>query len=541
MLSVLKKITPPNNIDNLRKKFGVGKYRNNKSTIRKKLIKNGDLTENPLFSFKEDGNTKKVIITYTKLIPSKNDKGIYIRDGLGNPKMKKSNSIPHYCNEFKLPFTETTFEYFVLYVINFQKELNIQNRETQNLYSQSSPLIDVYINDFIKSKKGMGVLEKTINSYEYVLGYFLLFLKRNNIPSPPFIFNKHQIENVKQSHPQLKVGLDTDYTSNMKIDEFEGMNGKDRILDWITILQTKNRIYGGVKISDETKLTSIKSYWVIVRCFFNWLDSNRYIKDNPIKYITKNDLPQFSIYESNLRNQLTPTDGDIDILCKWILNERDNPPKVGRWDTKRKEFQWLLPMLMVYLKCGIRNQTLCDLELKNVDWDRNQIKYKSKFGREGFVYLDDDLKEWLKPLIIDETTNKVITNRVYIFEGKKGNKFNNNFISTYFRKIRIEIKSQNPQFNENITIHSFRRYYINKMLRNGVSLSLIRKSVNHNSYDILRKYETDTIMDDELPHTTLPSPNLDEDSVSVETKKKQLHKELEKIQRELDYMESKNS
>jgi len=48
---------------------------------------------------------------------------------------------------------------------------------------------------------------------------------------------------------------------------------------------------------------------------------------------------------------------------------------------------------MVYMKSGIRNQTLCDLELKDVDWKRNTIKYKSKFDRKGFVFLDDDLKE----------------------------------------------------------------------------------------------------------------------------------------------------
>lgn len=539
-MKVLNKITPPKNIDDLRKKFGVGKYRDKPSSIRKKLIKNNQLTDSPFFSFKEDKKTKRLCITYTHYIPSKNENGVFIRGNSGNPIMKKSPSKPHYCNDFQLPFTESTFEYFVKYVINFQKELNKENRETLNMYSQSSPLLEVFIDDFINNRRSK-VLEKTSNSYIYVLGYFLLFVKRNNSQySPPYLFNKHQIEKVKLSHPKLVVGLDMNYPSNMKIEEFEGLDGKKIIMSWINLLLSKNRRYpksGGVLISEETKLSSIKSYWVIIRCFFNWLSRNKHINDNPIKYISKNDLPSFKLYEDNLREHLTPTDNDIEIIYKWILNERDNPPLVGRYDKDRKQFQWLLPMLMVYMKSGIRNQTLCDLELKDVDWKRNTIKYKSKFDRKGFVFLDDDLKEWLKPLIIDDKTNEVITNRKYIFESKSGGKFSNGFTSTYFRKIRNEIKSQNPQFNENITIHSFRRYYINKSLREGVSLSLIRKSVNHSSYEILRRYESDTIMDNELPQTTLPTPNIYDEDTSFEDRKKKLHKEMEKLQRELEYID----
>ena len=538
-MKVLNKITPPKTIDDLRKKFGVGKYKNKPSTIRKKLVKNNQLTDNPPFSFKEDKKTKRLCITYTYLIPMKDDNGVYIRDGNGNPSLKKSPSTPHYCNDFTLPFTDNDLEYFVRYVINFQKELKDKDRDTLNKFSQKSQLIEFYIDDFLNDKKSQNVLDKTYNSYSYVLGYFLLFLKRM-MYSPPYLFNQYQIEKVKLSHPKLDVGLDVNYPSNIRIDEFEGMDGKKKILLWIKRLLSKNRKYpksGGVLLSEETKLSSIKSYWVIVRCFFNWLSSNKHINDNPIKYISKSDLPKFNIYESNLRNHLTPTDYDMEILYKWILNEKDNPPKVGRWDKERKEFQWLLPMLFVYMKSGIRNQTLCDLELKNVDWKRNTIKYKSKFDREGFVWLDDDLKEWLKPLIINPKTNKVITDRIYIFEGVKGGKFNNNFISTYFLKIRKEIKSQSPQFNENITIHSFRRYYINKSIREGKSLSLIRKSVNHSSYEILRRYETDTILDNELPQTTLSTPNIDNSDTSFEDRKKKLHKDMEKLQRELEYID----
>jgi len=542
-MKVLHKINPPKNIDDLRKKFGVGKYRDKKSSIRKKLVRLNQLTENPFFSFKEDGNTKKLCITYTTIIPSKNEKGVFIRDNLGNPKMKKSPSKPHYCNDFKLPFDKNTFEYFVKYVINFQKELRKEERETLNMYSSSSPMIEVFVDDFLKNRKSY-VLPKTYYSYEKVLSYFIIFIKRNNNPPPPYIFNKYQIERIRKDNPQLNVGLDTDFSTHTKIEEFEGIEGKQIILNWINQLQKKSvdRKYGGISlVKDETKPSTIKSYWVVIRCFFNWLSNNRWIKENPIRYITQRELPQFSHYETLIRQNLTPTDFDIEKIYEWILKERDNPPNVGRWvNQKRKEFGWLLPMLIVWMKSGVRNQTLCDLELKNVDWKRKTIKYKSKFDKMGEIYIDEDLEEWLKPFIINPQTNEVFTNRKWIFENKKGKPYNPNSISTYFLKIRKEIKEKYPQFNEKITIHSFRRYFINKGLRLGLPLSLVRKSVNHSSYNTLLKYETDLILDEDLSKTTLPTPNLEIDDFSKDEKIREINQQIEELKKELEYIDGKS-
>jgi len=537
-MKVLNKITPPKNIDDLRKKFGVGKYRNKKSTLRNKLIRLNKLTDSPFFSFKEDGNTKKLIITYTTIIPSKNEKGVFQRDSLGNPIMRKSLSKPHYCNDFKLPFTDTTFEYFVKYVINFQNELRNEEREIRNMYSSSSPMIEVFVDDFLKNRSTY-VLPKTYSSYEYILGYFLIYVKRVTNKPPPYIFNKYQIERVRKENPKMDVGVDTDFSTHIKIEEFEGRDGKKIILDWINQLQLKNRKYGEVVLSDEFKLSSIKSYWVVIRSFFNWCFRNGWIKDNPIRYITQRDLPLFSHYETLIRQNLTPSDFDIEKLYEWMLEEWNNPPLVGRWDTKRKEFKWLIPMLMVWMKSGVRNNTLCCLELKNVDWDRKTIKYISKFKKEGLIYIDETLEEWLEPYIIDDTTNKVRTDRKYVFESKRGVPYTPTVISTYFLKIRKILKEKYPSFNDRITIHSFRRYFINKSLRLGLGLSLVRKSVNHSSYNTLLKYENDVIMDEDLSKTTLPTPNLDKDKSTKEDKIRKLNQQIEELKKEVEYIDGK--
>ena len=207
---------------------------------------------------------------------------------------------------------------------------------------------------------------------------------------------------------------------------------------------------------------------------------------------------------------------------------------------KRKEFKWLLPMLMVYMKSGVRNQTLCNLELKNVDWDRKTIKYKSKLDKIGKIFIDDDLVKWLEKLIINPKTNKVITDRKWIFETKRGIPHTNNVISTYFLKIRKELKEQYPQFNDKITIHSFRRYFINKGLRLGLGLSLVRKSVNHSNYDTLLKYESDIIMDEDLSKTTLPTPTLDDEKPTTEDNIRKLNQQMKDLKKELEHQLSKS-
>ena len=52
-MKVLHKINPPKNIDDLRKKFGVGKYRDKKSSIRKKLVRLTNLPKIHSFHLKK--------------------------------------------------------------------------------------------------------------------------------------------------------------------------------------------------------------------------------------------------------------------------------------------------------------------------------------------------------------------------------------------------------------------------------------------------------------------------------------------------------
>ena len=527
----ISKISPPKTIDELKKKMGCGRYKNNKSSIIKKLQRKGDLTTNPPFSFRVDYTTKKLILTYTSIQPKREDSGGYIRNDYTNEiEMYKVNK-EKYLGDYTFPLNKKSFYSLVSDVIQLQKDIREKNNKILNQFNQQSQMIETYVEEFLTKKK-YDVSSSTIREYENILGYFLLFLKRNS-NKDYLIFNKHQLERIKQTNPKIVGYLDTDFTTKLGVDDFEGNEGRILILNFINQIQkpSTERIYGGLNFK-QSKPTTIKSYFIVIRVFFNWMFRNGYLNVNPIWKISSSDLPKFSQYDRIVRKKLTPTDYDIDLIWKWIMNERDNPPMVGRWDgVERKCFSWFLPMLVIFYKCGIRNSTNCNLELKNIDWERGVVKYETKGGVYGELYLDDELKEWLKPLIINEETNKKFTDRKYLFSSKNGKPYPSNTVSHYFKNICREIKSQNESFNENLTIHSFRRYYINKCLREGLPLSLIRKSINHSDYKTIMKYETDTFGKDELQKSTLPIPS----SVSTSTKEDELsniHKQIELLKEE---------
>jgi hypothetical protein len=73
----------------------------------------------------------------------------------------------------------------------------------------------------------------------------------------------------------------------------------------------------------------------------------------------------------------------------------------------------------------------------------------------------------------------------------------------------------------------------------GLGLSLVRKSVNHSSYNTLLKYENDVIMDEDLSKTTLPTPNLDKDKSTKEDKIRKLNQQMEELKKEIEYIDGK--
>jgi integrase len=355
------------------------------------------------------------------------------------------------------------------------------------------------------------------------------------------------MEKVKKDNPNIKGYLDSDFTTKMGLESFNGMDGRNIIISWINQIQkpSKEREYGGLEFT-QSKPTTIKSYYIVVRCFFNWLDRNGYIDSNPIKKITPQDLPHFSTYDRIVRNRLTPNDYDIECIWKWINDEIENPPLVGRWNKTRKSYLWIIPMIVVWMKTGIRNNTCCKLELKNVNWETGLVKYITKGSVGGVFYLDDTLRKFLKPLVLDEN-NERIYNRKYLFSSEYVKKRMNTIVkgvlynkekpyspqttSQYFNKITSEIKQTNENFNDEITIHSFRRYYINKSIRMGVSLSSIRKSINHNDYRSIMKYESDILDENELKTSTLPNPF---ETTNKDDELQNIHNEIDELKRKRD-------
>jgi len=524
----ISKIKPPHSLDRLKKVLGVGIHKKLKHSIVKSLRRKHHLTDYP-FSVKMDKKTNKLILTYTKFSPKKKKNGGYVRDFNHNIDMEKINDEEY--TPYELPFNKNTFHQFVEYLIPFQKKIIQQNTKTLNTYQSNQNLIDDYVEEYLISKKG-DVNRKTFMGYTNLCNHFLRFWKRNDNKKMNIV-GEYEIDRLLKENPNLEYVLDNELKTNMKLEDFSGVDGRKLILLYKKRI-SMDRDYNGI-IYKGFQPNSIKGYVGNIKWFFNWCVNNRYLMENPFNYIKPNDLPNYQKNNRRVREKLTPTDYDIEMIWEWIKNEKDNPQILKNKNPKINNMErwgWFLPMLVIYLKSGIRNNTLCLMERKNVDWKNNRIKYKSKGDIWGEIWLDDELKEWLKPILFDDKGNKK-KGMKYIFENGKQQQYKSTFISMKFQKMIKEIHSTNPSINENITPHSCRRYFINKHIRDGKSLSMIRKSVNHSNYDILRRYEEDTMTDSELSQSTLHSPlNIDrKDEIQKELENHSL--KIEELQKEL--------
>ena len=544
-LENIYKSSPPKTIENLRKKLGIGKHIKDKNTILKKLIKVNILTKYPTFSFNSSNTTKhRLIMTYTKPKPKLNLDGSFDRDDEGRVKLR-NYSVQKYISEYSFPFkSQSEWRDFLQYLPNLQKQISEECEKIRRSHTDKSYLIDSYVNDFLSEKKGK-ISDTSYRNYCSYLGVWMLFWKRNSHKNR-LLYTQYQLDQIKKNNEELwstnKCELESDYQTNIRLEDLFGNDGKTHILLFLNQIQkpSNQRHYRSIEFV-SSKPSTVKSYYIVIRTFINWCVRNDYIPYNlnPIRRITPTELPNFSKYERTIRKTLTPTDTDISKIYEWIDREVNDTPKEGRWGTKRRKYKWFLSMLMIYLKCGVRNSTVTNLLLEDVDWENDKVFYTTKGDVRGEFYLDTELKEWLEPIIIDGETHKVRTDRKYIFSShyvtdnrpqynNEEKPYNSQTVSTYFKSMVREINDYNGPFNTNLTVHSLRRYYINKMLREGKSLSLIRKSVNHSGYRTIMKYETEIIDDKMITQTNLSNPHHSkEDKINeIEQKIDQLKKEL---------------
>ncbi len=128
-------------------------------------------------------------------------------------------------------------------------------------------------------------------------------------------------------------------------------------------------------------------------------------------------------------------------------------------------------IILVMYSLGLRTSELINLQLKDMDGDRNCITIKQAKGRKDrIVPFPKSLKKPLREYY------KLYKPQVYLFESPKGGVYNAGSVRALFKKA-----CKNAGIQKQVTPHSLRHSYATHLLEAGTNLRLIQELLGHNS------------------------------------------------------------
>lgn len=195
------------------------------------------------------------------------------------------------------------------------------------------------------------------------------------------------------------------------------------------------------------------------------------------KYILKDLSQELKIPKRIKTFQFVPNDSHIKAFFETLIRIY-----------KRNEDRLLYETIFkIYCKTGFRLTELINLDYEDLDFNSMKIiltKTKNK-NVDGFP-IDDDLTEILLRYI-----KKNNMNNGPLIRGRHGARIYKNTITANFKKIR-----DSANLPASFTIHAFRRYFMDKLRREGVDIFKIKELARH--ADINTTYNYCRVVDSEL-------------------------------------------
>ncbi|AUS14798.1 MULTISPECIES: tyrosine-type recombinase/integrase [Bacillus amyloliquefaciens group] len=207
------------------------------------------------------------------------------------------------------------------------------------------------------------------------------------------------------------------------------------------------------------KETSINTRLRAIRAFFNFLEKNRMIDDNPAKELSLVKQKK-EVIETFSREQLRD-----------ILRQPDQGTFTGFRD---------YTIMLLLIETGVRVRELTDISVKDIRWEDSQILINGKGYKERLVPIQSTVKTRLRKYVqirgdvpngalfvtIDNTplTTRQVQNR----------------LSKYGRMANIK--------NVRCSPHTFRHTFAKMSVQNGADVFALQAVLGHSSLDMVRNY-----------------------------------------------------
>lgn len=248
-----------------------------------------------------------------------------------------------------------------------------------------------------------------------------------------------------------------EYLESKGIKKFKDVD-KEVVSDYVYVLRS-GKITNGVKISNSTYSRNLSA----LRSFYNYLMLKHITDENPF------DLIKGVKVNRNLPDVLT-FDQIMSILDSFDLNEP-------------LELRNRIIVETLYA-CGLRVSELCNLKIKDIDFDDLTIRVTGKGNKERLIPFYPNLKDEFNEYI--NTYRKDILNGKeceYFFVSNRGDKLTERSIQKMLDKVSL-----NVGLPIKVHPHMLRHSFATHLLDNGADLRTVQELLGHSGLQTTQIY-----------------------------------------------------
>lgn len=207
---------------------------------------------------------------------------------------------------------------------------------------------------------------------------------------------------------------------------------------------------------------TVRAKYQLLSSVFNFLYLHNCISYNPIAYVTppKADV----IYKKPV------TDYDLEKVkkvCEEIKIEKESARDIA--------------LIYFFLSTGCRVSELCNIMIKDVDFERKICKVMGKGKKERIVIINDKALYRVKCYL---ETRKDKSEDAPLFAHIRGpeKKMTKDGIGRIIKNLK------NKAAVKNLTCHSFRRFYATELRKRNVPIQMIANSLGHANLNQINRY-----------------------------------------------------
>jgi len=239
-------------------------------------------------------------------------------------------------------------------------------------------------------------------------------------------------------------------------------NNVEEISD-VTVSRIREYIYH-IKEARNLSNVSLYSKIAIIKSFFNFLQSDGIISENPATIIK---LPR---KEKPIPKVVSEVDFKRLIACIKFSPNR----------CKKHYIRDMLIFNILYY-CGLRKGELLALDWDDIDLGKDMLTVRSSKNKTGRII---PIHPKVKGLLDTYLTQRLPIENRALFIGEKGNRmckaYFTNMMNTYLKISGLKEKGY--------TAHSLRHSFATRLIENNVNLFLVQRLLGHKSLDATKVY-----------------------------------------------------